>query len=257
MHAVGRILRILRYPVKSMGSEGLDQAHLGWHGLDGDRRFAFRRTGDASGFPWLTATRLPQLVSYRPVSVGAVSVGAGPPTRSAIHVVTPTGETLALEDPRLRQQVAAACGREVELMHLQQGIFDEASLSLISSQTVARLGREAGLELDVRRFRPNLVIEMFDGEPFIEDRWLGQRLRFGAEADAPGMWITQHDARCAMINLDPDSAVPDARVLKAVARKRENLAGVYGIPVKTGSIRTGQTVFVVPSNRADQPGIRG
>ena len=47
-------------------------ATIGWHGLDGDRRFAFRRIGDASGFPWLSASKLPvsRTVSLRKRSMG-------------------------------------------------------------------------------------------------------------------------------------------------------------------------------------------
>ena len=52
---IGHVAEIFRYPVKSMGGERLDAADLGWHGLDGDRRLAFRRmdinNDDRNGFP--------------------------------------------------------------------------------------------------------------------------------------------------------------------------------------------------------------
>ena len=51
---IGHVEAIFRYPVKSMAGERLEVANLGWHGLDGDRRLAFRRMDDRSGFPWLT-----------------------------------------------------------------------------------------------------------------------------------------------------------------------------------------------------------
>jgi uncharacterized protein YcbX len=44
--AIGQVERICSYPVKSMRGEPLDAATLGWHGLDGDRRLAFRRSRD-------------------------------------------------------------------------------------------------------------------------------------------------------------------------------------------------------------------
>jgi len=56
---IGHVEAIFRYPVKSMGGERLEVANLGWHGIDGDRRLAFRRIDDRSGFPWLTASKLP------------------------------------------------------------------------------------------------------------------------------------------------------------------------------------------------------
>src|SRR6185312_1671951 len=63
---LGRISAIFRYPVKSMAGESLDVARLGWHGLEGDRRFAFRRLTDKSEFPWLSASKLPELLLYKP-----------------------------------------------------------------------------------------------------------------------------------------------------------------------------------------------
>ena len=54
---IGQVEAIYRYPVKSMRGERLEITRLGWHGLDGDRRLAFRRMNDRSGFPWLSAFR--------------------------------------------------------------------------------------------------------------------------------------------------------------------------------------------------------
>src|ERR1700722_19804881 len=63
---IGHVEAIFRYPVKSMRGEPLDVANLGWHGLDGDRRLAFRRLDDRGGFPWLTASKLPDLLLFAP-----------------------------------------------------------------------------------------------------------------------------------------------------------------------------------------------
>src|SRR5260370_24599013 len=61
---IGTLEAIFRYPIKSMGGEQLQSAELGWHGLDGDRRLAFRRINDRSGFPWLSAGKVPALVPF-------------------------------------------------------------------------------------------------------------------------------------------------------------------------------------------------
>ena len=49
---VGRVAALWRYPVKSMAAEGLEEVEVSWHGLAGDRRWAFVRDG-------LGAQRLP------------------------------------------------------------------------------------------------------------------------------------------------------------------------------------------------------
>jgi uncharacterized protein YcbX len=64
---VGHIAALRRYPVKSMAGEELDGADVSWHGLAGDRRWAFIRDGQArSGFPWLTIRDRPEMARYRP-----------------------------------------------------------------------------------------------------------------------------------------------------------------------------------------------
>jgi uncharacterized protein YcbX len=60
---IGHVEAIFRYPVKSMSGERVEVAKLGWHGLDGDRRLAFRRIDDRSGFPWL-ADHLPSALQH-------------------------------------------------------------------------------------------------------------------------------------------------------------------------------------------------
>lgn len=57
---------IFRYPVKSIGGERLEAAEMGWHGLEGDRLLALRRTDNYSGFPWLSASQLPELLLFAP-----------------------------------------------------------------------------------------------------------------------------------------------------------------------------------------------
>src|SRR5215813_9193242 len=158
MVEVGHIREIVRYPVKSMAGTATESAFLGWHGLDGDRRFAFRRAGDESGFPWLSASRLPELILYHPNGLDP-SAGEHLPTQ----VRTPAGHSVELRGAELRTEIAERFGRDVELMKLKHGIFDEAVISVISLATIAGIGREAGLDLDRRRFRANIVVETEQG----------------------------------------------------------------------------------------------
>lgn len=237
---VGKIIELYCYPVKSMAGDRLDAATLGWNGIDGDRRFAFRRIEDQSGFPWLTAGRLPQLLLYRPCKQTESTTGAGVPT----HVRTPTGRELPLSGPELQQEISAAHGSDVQLMQLKQGIFDEAPVSIISLTTILDLARESGRTLEVLRFRPNIVIDSSGLAPFGEDSWVGKTLTFGSEAIGPAVGITMRDKRCVMINLDPNTAAADGRVMKTAVRINGSNAGVYGTVLRTGELAVGQSVYL-------------
>lgn len=240
MIELGHVRELVRYPVKSMAGTVTESAFLGWHGLDGDRRFAFRRLGDDSGFPWLTASRVPELLLYHPVGCDESS-GEPLPT----HMRTPAGAEVALRGAELRNAIAERFGSGVELMKLKHGIFDDAAVSVISLATIAGIGDEAGMTLDRRRFRANIVLETRDHEPFLEDGWVGGTLVFGNSDPRPAVRVTLRDLRCVMINLDPDTGVQDKQVMKTVVRLNDNNAGVYGTVVQTGTIRAGDPVSLV------------
>jgi len=236
MTEVGRIRAIYRYPVKSMAGESMPSAQLGFHGLDGDRRFAFLRTGVHANFPFLSAGRLATLVTYLPLRDGDDPL----PSR----VRTPKGEELPLESDALRDELASAHGAPVQLMRIDNGIFDDGPLSIITSSSVATVTSEAGVEADFRRFRPNLFIETPDGERFPEDAWVGRTLRIGDGESAPTVSICTRDVRCAMLNLDPDSGAIDARLVKAAVRLNDNCTGVYATIIRTGTVRVGDAVYL-------------
>ncbi len=237
---VGRVAAIVRYPVKSMAGVSAGEAFLGWHGLAGDRRFAFRRVGDASGMPWLTASRMHDLVRYVPVDFDEKS---GEPLPSRVR--TPSGASVALAGAALAAEIGGRFAGGVELMRLRHGIFDETPVSVIALPTIAGIGREAGLELDPRRFRANFLLETERAEPFHEDAWVGGTLRFGDGDASPSVRVTMRDERCVMVNLDPETAEADARVMKAVVRLNGNTAGVYATVQRTGPIRVGDPVTFV------------
>ena len=236
---IGHVEAIFRYPVKSMRGEALDVAELGWHGLYGDRRLALRRIGDPSGFPWLTASKVPELILFAPYQLESAGANELP-----THVRTPDGHEMPVFGKELVTEVERRHGFPVEMMHLKHGIFDDATVSVIASDTVREIGRLAGRTLDVRRFRPNVVVRLRKAGSFQENSWIGGFLSFGETHDAPAIAVTMRDARCTMIGLDPDSASSAPEVLKAVVRANENNAGIYGAVTRTGRLEVGQRVFL-------------
>jgi uncharacterized protein len=239
---IGHVEAIFRYPVKSMGGERLEAANLGWYGLDGDRRLAFRRVGNRSGMPWLTASKLPDLLLFSPQRRED-----GAQEDIPTHIRTPDGEIMPVFGEDLATEVGRRYGAPVEMMQLNHGIFDEASLSVIALDTVHEIGRLAGRGLDVRRFRPNVVVRSLRPVPFQEDEWVGGALSFGEGDDAPAITVTMRDLRCSMLNLDPDSATPAPEVMKAVVQANQNNAGIYGVVTRIGQLAVGQPVLLHPA----------
>jgi uncharacterized protein len=234
---IGHLEAIFRYPIKSMAGERLQAVDLGWHGVAGDRRLAFRRLEDRGGFPFLTAGRLAELLLFVPVRDGD-----GGEEELPTLVRTPDGKQMDVFGDELAAEIGRRHGAPVQMMRLRQGIFDEATVSVITPDTIREIGRIAGHDPDVRRFRPNLVVRSLRPVPFEEDRWVGGNLHFGDGDEGPEISVTMPDARCSMVNLDPDSARSSPEVLKAVVRANQNNAGIYATVIRGGRLAIGQTV---------------
>jgi uncharacterized protein len=229
MTVVGRVAGLWRYPVKSMAAEALDGAGVSWHGLAGDRRWAFVRDGQVrSGFPWLTIRERPELLHYRPRFAEPDR-----PNASLTLVSTPSGGEFDVADPAL----AAEFGPGVRVIKSDRGVFDTMPLSLLTTQSVAGLGRLAGLGLAAARFRPNLLVDA-GGRGFPEDAWVGRVLRIGGLR----MRVDQRDQRCVVPTIDPVTLRRDPAILRAIARDRDARFGVYGSTVEPGPVAVGDPV---------------
>lgn len=230
---VGRVVGLWRYPVKSMAAEALAEVDLSWHGFAGDRRWAFIRDGvTQSGFPWLTLRERGDMSHYRPSFVEPAR-----PDKSPTVVRTPSGAVLDVADPALAAELYPNGAR---VIRQDRGIFDAFPLSLITCQTIARLGDQVGARLDVERFRPNILVEAADEAPFLEDDWVGCVLRIGGAR----MRVDKRDSRCAVITIDPVTTERNPAILGAVARDRQNCLGVYGSTVEPGRIAVDDPVLI-------------
>jgi uncharacterized protein YcbX len=233
MTVVGRVVALWRYPVKSMGAETLDRVEVSWHGLAGDRRWAFIRDGQVrSGFPWLTIRERPELAHHQPRFAEPDRPNASPTL-----VRTPSGGELDVADPAL----AAELGPGVRVIKQDRGVFDTMPLSLLTTQTLAGLGRLIGTDLAAARFRPNLLVEA-SGRDFPEDAWVGRVLRIGGLR----MRVDQRDKRCVMVTIDPVTLDRDRAILRAIARERDARLGVYGSTVEPGRVAVGDPVELEP-----------
>jgi uncharacterized protein YcbX len=216
-----------------MGGEELAEAEVSWHGLAGDRRWAFIQNGVVqSGFPWLTLRERGDMSHYRPSFVEPAR-----PDKPATVVRTPSGTILDIGDPALGAELSPGGARVIKQ---DRGIFDTFPLSLITTQTIVRLGETVGAQLDVRRFRPNILVEAVDETPFAEDGWVGCVLRIGGLR----MRADKRDGRCVVITIDPVTTERNPAILRAVARDRQGCLGVYGSTVEPGRVAVHDPVLI-------------
>jgi len=259
MSVVGRVESVWRYPVKSMRGEQLQEIFASFAGVYGDRLFAFRSSAAPVGFPYLTGREAHKMLLYRPrfrhpdkaaqpdnlaeaeELSPLLNPVSGDPADLALDVETPSGETLAIDDPVLLRQLSERADgvHSLTLLRSERAMTDCRPISLFSLQTARQLGEEVGATLDKRRFRANVYLDLGAAGGFSENAFVGHKVRIGSKVVVA---VLERDPRCQMITLDPDTGVPNPEILRKVARGHEGTAGVYGAVLAEGMIRTDDPV---------------
>jgi len=212
------VRELWRYPVKSFRGERLDEVALDARGVVGDRAYAVRDGNGKLGSGKTTRRfRLFKgLFDYEATTRdGDVWVGD-------LRVGDPALEALLSE----RYGDALAVLPEETVPH-----FDAGAVHLLTTTSLAWVGE------DVRRFRPNIVLEAEQRE---ED-WLGRTLRIG-ECE---LLVRDRVERCAMVDFAQSELPYDADVLRFLARENEAMFGVYADVVTPGTIRVGDDASYV------------
>ena len=233
---IGTLVGLNRFPVKSMRPEKLERADVTWNGLHGDRQYAFVKSANRSRFPWLTGRDLFPLVLHT-----ASYQDPEAPRTSPVRVTAPDGWEGALDDPELTARLSHAAGEEVHLIQMSRGTFDLMPISVVTEGTEAAIDAAHGRGVGLGRFRINLVLRTED-PAMRETDWFGATLVIG---EGPGAVRLRTDApvlRCAMVTIDPDTAVQDVSVLRTVAQGFDNCVGAYCTPESIGTIELGAPV---------------
>lgn len=241
MEPIGVIERVRRYPVKSMAGEDVDRAFVAYTGVMGDRVYAFVDPEARHEFPWLTARELRSLVRWKPRFVDAPQPSDLYPSRDRlrVEVQTPDGITLPIDDPRVLETMRQTSKREVTLRHSEKGMHDARPVSLISLDTIDAIAQEVGAPVDPLRFRANLYVRWRDREPFVEDRLVSRILVIGEHVE---LMVSKRDGRCAIVNVDPETAETNPLILKTIAQRHESHLGVYCVVLREGVIQPGDAL---------------
>jgi uncharacterized protein len=260
MSIIGKVDSLWRYPVKSMRGEELNEAFAGYSGIYGDRVFAFRSSANHKGFPYFTAREQRKLLQYRPRFrypdkaarpinlVEAESRNANPLLADlaefVVDVETPNGETLAIDDPALIEMLRANIDQkhQVTLMRSQRAMTDCRPVSMFSLQSAQQLAEETGTQVDKRRFRANVYVDLTSAKGFAENELVGRSVRIGSKAVVT---VLERDSRCMIITLDPDTGDQAPALLKKVAQAHDGMAGVYGAVLVEGMLHKGDPIEVL------------
>ena len=161
----------------------------------------------------LTARQAPRLLAWK-------ARYDGDPSEPSL--AAPDGTEWAWSDPGLPAALSADLGREVTLHSdpaLQQDLPD--SLLVTVQSTLEAVSSELGTELDLRRFRTNIHVEL-DAAAFAEEGWEGRTLRVGAAE----LELLHPCERCAIPTRDPDTQEKWAPLLRHLFDRHTGRFGI-------------------------------
>ena len=265
---VGSIVSIWRYPVKSMMGEELNAAEVTTGGLLGDRAYALVDSSDGKVASAKNPRKWPQLFDFRAALADAARTAVKVPW---VRITLPDGTIVTSDQPDIDRILSNVLKRQVKLesalaeqrtasaeeywpdiegldhrdtvtdFGLPEGtFFDCAVVHLLTTATLDRLralypdGR-----FEVRRFRPNIVVETANREKdFVENAWIGRTLAIGDVR----LSITGPCPRCVMTTLSQGDLPIDNGILRTAAQHNRANVGVYASVLQGGKIGRGDSL---------------
>lgn len=268
-----------RYPAKSMMGEELNGAQITTGGVLGDRSYALVDTATNKVVSAKNPKKWSNFFDFH-------AAYTAPPESSAVQpiwITLPDGTVLRSDQADINQQLSTFLGSSVELAtqapeaaKLEQywpeydgesneisneavagdapqgSFFDYAALHLLTTSSITAMQKlypEGRFE--VRRFRPNIVIDTGDLNGFVENDWVGKTIKLG---DTVRLRISDPCPRCVMPTLAQGDLPADGGILKhAVAKNRPFVpfagkelpsVGVYAQVIQAGWVKRGDSIVI-------------
>jgi len=263
----GKVVSLWRYPVKSMIGEELNSSYITERGLIGDRTYALIDNQTGKVISAKNPAKWRKLFDFRAAFIDSPQTADNIPN---VRITLPDGSQIFSHQEEIDHSLSKILGREVSLMKATldkpgyeeywpdvEGIahrelvtdeimpsktfFDIAVIHILTNSTINRF-RELYPEghFEVRRFRPNIVIESSSMEKdFIENSWVGKKLTVGEEIV---LRVIAPCTRCVMITLPQGDLPNDLGILRTVAKYNQVHAGVYASVEQGGIVRRGDLV---------------
>lgn len=264
----GRIGSLHRYPVKSLLGETAASLDLDQHGVIGDRALALidcttGKVATAKQPRWWRSLLQCQAMTTDDGVVVRLPDGQWRSADTVDDLLSqllgrkvimsdrrPAGATVERPDPELILSEGLDADIEPAELEIAQGapggrFVDHSPLHLITTATLNEI------DVEPLRYRPNIVMTTpDDSPPFVENTWLGRKLRIGSVL----LQATLPTPRCSVPTLEHGDRNREPRALRIPAdRNRIEVpgfgvlpcAGLYANVLEAGTIHEGDEIEVL------------
>ncbi|WP_349408900.1 MOSC domain-containing protein [Pseudalkalibacillus sp. SCS-8] len=230
---VGAVKEVVRYPVKSMQGEHMESVEIHNHGAAGDHIFAWEmkdKPGD-----YLTIPKYPFLLDYE------VHLN----DEGELKIQKDDLQLSSLQAKEAETHFTERAGVPVSLVSMdvenEEPSYWEEPLLIATTASLKKVKELTDRDqLDMLRFRPNLILDVDGDTPFLEESWIGKELIMNDVV----LHIKKACERCSYVNVDSETKEVDPNVLKTVVKENKNVFGVYATVKKTGIVRVGDTIEI-------------
>ena len=255
-----------------MMGEELNSSYVTERGLVGDRTYAVIDKQNGKVASAKNPRKWGKLFDFRSLFADSPQVVENIPP---VRITFPDGTNLLSDNKDIDYSLSKTFDREVRLMKASsleksiyeeywpdidglaqrqkvtdetmpsQTFFDIAVIHLLTTATINSL-RELYPEgrFEVRRFRPNIVIESASMEKdFVENSWVGKIITIGKDRDSSViLTVSGRCTRCVMTTLPQGDLPKDLGILSTIARYNQVSAGIYASVLQGGTIHRGDHI---------------
>jgi uncharacterized protein len=273
------VATLWRYPVKSMMGEELNGSEITVGGLLGDRAYALVDTETGKVISAKNPKKWPDFFAYR-------AAFTAPPAQNslqAIWITLPDGTVLCSDQSDINDKLSTCLGSKVVLQtqspndaKLEQfwpeyegednevsneavagdapqgSFFDYAALHLLTTSSIEAMQKHYPEgRFEVRRFRPNIMVDTSGQVGFVENAWVGKTVKIG---NSLCLQITDPCPRCVMPTLAQGDLPQDNGIFKNGIAKNKPMVpfagkelpsvGVYARVLTPGWVKRGDGLSI-------------
>ena len=129
----------------------------------------------------------------------------------------------------------------VDYVTIPGSFFLVAPIHIVTTATLEHLQQiQPDADWDIRRFRPNIVIETADNQGLVEQEWVGQQLTIADNV----IDCTDTAPRCGAVTRQQENIVSDKSMLKTIVKHADQNLGIYGNTTNQGMLNVGDPVYL-------------